>query len=263
HSRHCAWPPSGERVPGHQVASGSWPAGMSVPEGQIDNVPAGSLEVFSPATATWFREVFARPTAAQAGAWQTIAAGNNALVIAPTGSGKTLAAFLWALDDLTRSVPPPAKERCRVLYVSRLKALAVDVERNLRAPLAGITQTALRLNQTPPNVTIGVRSGDTSAADRRSLVRRPPDILITTPEALCLMLTSAAGDILRSVRTVIVDEVHALAGTKRGAHLEVSLERLEALIQSAGDHSTTPRPLQRIGLSATVRPAERSPGFLG
>ena len=205
---------------------------MSVLEGKIDNVPADPLEVFSPATATWFREVFARPTAAQVGAWQAISAGENALVIAPTGSGKTLAAFLWALDDLTRSPQPNAKQRCRVLYVSPLKALAVDVERNLRAPLAGITQTALRLEQVPPSVTVGVRSGDTSAADRRALITRPPDILITTPESLFLMLTSAARDLLRSVRTVIVDEVHALAGTKRGAHLEVSLERLEALTQS-------------------------------
>ena len=133
-------------------------------------MPNDPLTVFSPATATWFREVFAEPTAAQAGAWQAVAAGENALVIAPTGSGKTLAAFLWALDDLTRSPKPAAKQRCRVLYVSPLKALAVDVERNLRAPLAGITQTALRLGQTPPNVTVGVRSGDTSAADRRALV---------------------------------------------------------------------------------------------
>src|SRR4030095_2149789 len=124
HSRHCAWPPSGERVPGHQVASGSWPAGMSVPECKIDNVPADSLEVFSPATATWFREVFARPTAAQRGAGQTISAGDNALVIAPTGSGKTLAAFLWALDDLTRAPQPSTKERCRVVYVSPLKERA-------------------------------------------------------------------------------------------------------------------------------------------
>jgi ATP-dependent helicase Lhr and Lhr-like helicase len=233
-----------------------------------DPLPTDPLAVFSPATATWFQEVFARPTDAQVGAWQAISGGENALVIAPTGSGKTLAAFLWAIDDLTRSRQPSIdhpdqKHRCRVLYISPLKALAVDVERNLRAPLAGITQTALRLNRTPPNVTVGVRSGDTSAADRRSLVSRPPDILITTPESLFLMLTSAAREILRSVRTVIVDEVHALAGTKRGAHLEVSLERLEALTQSAGDHSTTPRPLQRIGLSATVRPAERVAAFLG
>jgi ATP-dependent helicase Lhr and Lhr-like helicase len=226
-------------------------------------VPADPLGVFSPATATWFREVFAQPTPAQLGAWQAISADENALVIAPTGSGKTLAAFLWALDDLTRSPQPSAKQRCRVLYVSPLKALAVDVERNLRAPLAGITQTALRLKQTPPNVTVGVRSGDTSAADRRSLISRPPDILITTPESLFLMLTSAARDMLRSVRTVIVDEVHALAGTKRGAHLELSLERLQVLTESNGEASSRQRSLQRIGLSATVRPAERVAAFLG
>jgi ATP-dependent helicase Lhr and Lhr-like helicase len=196
---------------------------LSVLEGKIDNVPADPLGLFSPATATWFRDVFARPTDAQVGAWRAISSGENALVIAPTGSGKTLAAFLWALDNLTRAAQPSPKQRCRVLYVSPLKALAVDVERNLRAPLAGITQTALRLNQTPPSVTVGVRSGDTSAADRRALSTRPPDILITTPESLFLMLTSAAREILRSVQTVIVDEVHALAGTKRGAHLEVSL----------------------------------------
>ncbi len=231
-------------------------------------MPADPLGLFSPATATWFREVFARPTDAQVGAWRAISSGENALVIAPTGSGKTLAAFLWALDDLTRaaltrSTQPNPRQRCRVLYVSPLKALAVDVERNLRAPLAGITQTALRLNQTPPSVTVGVRSGDTAAADRRTLTTRPPDILITTPESLFLMLTSAAREILRSVQTVIVDEVHALAGTKRGAHLEVSLERLQALTESGGATSPAPRPLQRIGLSATVRPPERVAAFLG
>ena len=231
----------------------------------MEDMSSDPLAVFSPATATWFREVFARPTAAQVGAWQAVAAGENALVIAPTGSGKTLAAFLWALDDLTRSPLPPAKQRCRVLYVSPLKALAVDVERNLRAPLAGITQTALRLDQTPPNVTVGVRSGDTSAADRRALVSRPPDILITTPESLFLMLTSSARDLLRSVRTVIVDEVHALAGTKRGAHLALSLERLETLAaeSQAPDADGVLRPIQRIGLSATVRPPERVAGYLG
>nr|WP_294691999.1 ATP-dependent helicase [uncultured Friedmanniella sp.] len=226
-------------------------------------MPAEVLKVFSPATATWFREVFARPTAAQVGAWRAISAGQNALVVAPTGSGKTLAAFLWALDDLTRSPQPEAKERCRVLYVSPLKALAVDVERNLRAPLAGITQTALRLDQAPPNVTVGVRSGDTTTAERRSIATRPPDILITTPESLFLMLTSSARDVLRSVRTVIVDEVHALAGTKRGAHLALSLERLEALTAESATPEFPHRPLQRIGLSATVRPAERVAAYLG
>src|ERR671911_1385746 len=156
----------------------AWRVRVSVRESKIDTGPADPLEGFSPATATWFREVFARPTAAQVGAWQAISAGENALVIAPTGSGKTLAAFLWALDDLTRTPQPGPKERCRVLYVSPLKALAVDVERNLRAPLAGITQTAMRLDQAPPSVTVGVRSGDTSAADRRALGLPAPGILI-------------------------------------------------------------------------------------
>ncbi|MET1008180.1 MAG: DEAD/DEAH box helicase, partial [Propionibacteriaceae bacterium] len=222
-------------------------------------MPEDPLDTFTPSTATWFKEVFAVPTAAQTGAWQAISAGQNALVIAPTGSGKTLAAFLWALDGLTRSAPPNAKERCRVLYVSPLKALAVDVERNLRAPLAGITQTALRLGSAPPNVTVGVRSGDTPAADRRKLSTRPPDILITTPESLFLMLTSNARDVLRHVETVIVDEVHAMAGTKRGAHLALSLERLDELVSESGGT----RPTQRIGLSATVRPPERVARFLG
>ena len=219
---------------------------------------ADPLAQFTPATATWFREVFANPTAAQAGAWNAISAGQNALVIAPTGSGKTLAAFLWALDGLTRAERPPVKQRCRVLYVSPLKALAVDVERNLRAPLAGITRTALRLGQAPPSVTVGVRSGDTSAADRRKLVTQPPDILITTPESLFLILTSAARDTLRNVATVIVDEVHAVAGTKRGAHLALTLERLDALVAETGGG-----PIQRVGLSATVRPPERVAAFLG
>lgn len=232
---------------------------------------ADALAAFSPATATWFAEVFAAPTAAQTGAWRAISSGQNALVIAPTGSGKTLAAFLSALDTLIKEPHPPAKQRCRVLYVSPLKALAVDVERNLRAPLAGITQTALRLGQTPPSISVGVRSGDTSAADRRKIVSHPPDILITTPESLFLMLTSAARDVFRHVQTVIVDEVHALAGTKRGAHLALSLERLDALVAEqaqtdVGGATTSgngPRPFQRIGLSATVRPPERVARYLG
>ena len=234
---------------------------------------ADPLAAFSPATATWFAEVFAEPTAAQAGAWQAISSGQNALVIAPTGSGKTLAAFLSALDALIRDPHPSTKQRCRVLYVSPLKALAVDVERNLRAPLAGITQTALRLGQTPPSISVGVRSGDTSAGDRRKIVSRPPDILITTPESLFLMLTSAARDVLRHVETVIVDEVHALAGTKRGAHLALSLERLDALVAEQaeseagsaqnGTNGKRRRPFQRIGLSATVRPPERVARYLG
>ncbi len=225
----------------------------------------GALAAFGLPSRTWFCEVFAAPTTAQADAWQAISAGDNALVVAPTGSGKTLAAFLWALDGLARRETPAAEQRCRVLYVSPLKALAVDVERNLRAPLAGISRTASRLGEEVPDLTVGVRSGDTPAADRRRLSSRPPDILITTPESLFLMLTSAARDSLRYVETVIVDEVHALAGSKRGAHLALSLERLEQLIAdtAAERGATGHRPLQRIGLSATVRPPERVAGFLG
>src|SRR5215218_8378304 len=161
---------------------------------QDSSVPLDPLDNFTHATRTWFEDVFAAPTQAQQGAWQAISAGDNALVIAPTGSGKTLAAFLWALDKLTRDAIPPAKQRCRVLYVSPLKALAVDVERNLRAPLTGITQVALRSGQPPPSVTVAVRSGDTAASERRAIATRPPDILITTPESLFLMLTSSARD---------------------------------------------------------------------
>ncbi|GAA0243533.1 DEAD/DEAH box helicase [Saccharothrix mutabilis subsp. mutabilis] len=209
---------------------------------------------FSPATRQWFAGAFAAPTSAQVGAWEAAAAGEHALVIAPTGSGKTLAAFLWALDRLASTPPPddPGK-RCRVLYVSPLKALAVDVERNLRAPLAGIRQAAHRLSLPEPSITVGMRTGDTPAEDRRAFARRPPDVLVTTPESLFLILTSSARESLRGVETVILDEVHAVAGTKRGAHLALSLERLDALLE---------RPAQRIGLSATVRPVEEVGAFL-
>jgi ATP-dependent Lhr-like helicase len=215
-------------------------------------VPA--LDRFSEPTREWFSAAFAEPTSAQEGAWEAISRGSHALVVAPTGSGKTLSAFLWSLDRLLSTPVPPAKERCRVLYVSPLKALAVDVERNLRAPLAGIRHTAARLGQTLPEIRVGVRSGDTPAADRRKLVTSPPDILITTPESLFLMLTSQARESLRHVDTVIVDEVHAVAGTKRGAHLALTLERLDALLE---------QPAQRVGLSATVRPHEEVARFLG
>ncbi|MFF0525490.1 ATP-dependent helicase [Actinomadura nitritigenes] len=232
------------------------------------------LERFSPATRAWFAGAFAAPTPAQAGAWESIAGGDNTLVVAPTGSGKTLAAFLWSLDRLTAGPPPPGGadeageaapegrsapaadplRRCRVLYVSPLKALAVDVERNLRAPLTGIRHAARRLGLPEPDVRVGMRSGDTPADERRRLAVKPPDILITTPESLFLILTSRARESLRGVETVIVDEVHAVAGTKRGAHLALSLERLDALLD---------RPAQRIGLSATVRPPEEVAAFLG
>ncbi|HEY7051501.1 MAG TPA: ATP-dependent helicase [Mycobacterium sp.] len=210
-----------------------------------------SLGRFSPATREWFSGTFAAPTPAQAQAWSAIAGGDNTLVIAPTGSGKTLAAFLWAIDRLAQE---PAQARgTRVLYVSPLKALAVDVERNLRTPLTGITRTAQRLERPAPQISVGVRSGDTPPRRRRELITRPPDILITTPESLFLMLTSAARDALTGIETVIVDEVHAVAATKRGSHLALSLERLDMLL---------PRPAQRIGLSATVRPAEDVARFL-
>ncbi|MDG3012674.1 ATP-dependent helicase [Rhodococcus sp. D2-41] len=210
-----------------------------------------ALDRFTAPTREWFLGAFDGPTPAQLGAWESIGGGAHTLVVAPTGSGKTLAAFLWELDKLSARA-----ERVRgtkVLYVSPLKALAVDVERNLRAPLVGITQTAKRLGVEPPEITVGVRSGDTTPADRRALVKSPPDILITTPESLFLMLTSAARQTLATVDTVIVDEVHAVAGTKRGAHLALSLERLDLL---------TERPVQRIGLSATVRPHEEVGRFL-
>ncbi len=210
---------------------------------------------FSAATQAWFDASFRAPTAAQQGAWAAIGAGRNALVVAPTGSGKTLAAFLWSIDRLA-SEPAPAEpqRRCRVLYVSPMKALAVDVERNLRSPLAGIRHAATRLSLPEPDLTVGVRSGDTPADERRRFLRTPPDILITTPESLFLLLTSQARESLRGVETVIVDEVHAVAGTKRGAHLALSLERLDHQLE---------RPAQRIGLSATVRPVEEVARFLG
>ena len=207
------------------------------------------LARFAPATRDWFTGTFAAPTAAQSQAWTAIADGEHTLVIAPTGSGKTLAAFLWAIDQ-AREAPTPGT---RVLYISPLKALAIDVERNLRTPLAGISRIAERDGANAPTITVGVRSGDTTPAQRRELVRTPPHILITTPESLFLMLTSAARETLTDVQTVIIDEVHAVAGTKRGAHLALSLERLDALLT---------KPAQRIGLSATVRPPEEVARFL-
>jgi ATP-dependent helicase Lhr and Lhr-like helicase len=212
---------------------------------------------FSALVREWFAGTFPAPTAAQAEAWAAIAGGHNTLVIAPTGSGKTLAAFLWAIDQLATVGPKPAsasaKRGTRVLYISPLKALAVDVERNLSTPLTGITRVAERQGVAVPDISVGVRSGDTPPARRRELITKPPDILITTPESLFLMLTSAARETLADVRTVIVDEVHAVADTKRGAHLALSLERLDQLLA---------KPAQRIGLSATVRPPEEVARFL-
>ena len=212
-----------------------------------------ALSHFSAPVRDWFRATFSAPTAAQEGAWENIRNGNNTLIIAPTGSGKTLAAFLWALDALHREHEAGTAGGTRILYISPLKALGADVERNLRAPLAGITR--LSGNDTgEPSITVGVRSGDTPARERRQLISNPPDILITTPESLYLMLTSAARNTLAGVTTVIVDEIHNLAATKRGAHLAVSLERLDALLE---------KPAQRIGLSATVENPEAVARFLG
>src|SRR3954454_13958989 len=197
------------------------------------------LAAFAPATRAWFEGAFAAPTPAQELGWPAIGTGEHVLIQAPTGSGKTLASFLSAIDGLG----PRPGEGLRVLYVSPLKALNYDIERNLRGPLAGL-ESSLR---------VGVRTGDTPGKERRELVKDPPDILITTPESLFLMLTSAARESLRRVETLILDEVHALAGTKRGAHLALSLERLERLVGT---------PFQRVGLSATQRPLEEIGRFV-
>src|SRR5919107_5350789 len=175
------------------------------------------LAVFTPETRAWFENAFGAPTPAQQLGWPAIASGKHTLIQAPTGSGKTLAAFLYGIDRLN----PTPGEGLRLLYVSPLKALNYDIERNLRGPLAGL-ESKLR---------VGVRTGDTSPKERRELLKEPPDILITTPESLYLMLTSQARETLRDVQTLILDEVHAVAGTKRGAHMTVSVERLESLVE--------------------------------
>ncbi|HWC66466.1 MAG TPA: DEAD/DEAH box helicase, partial [Acidimicrobiales bacterium] len=214
-----------------------------------------ALERFSPAVRAWFGSTFPEPTAAQLQGWPAVAAGQHTLICAPTGSGKTLAAFLWGVDRLvTGSRPEDRTHRTRIVYLSPLRALAFDVEKNLRAPLAGIRLAAERLSLPFTEPVVGMRTGDTSASDRQRLIRNPPDLLITTPESLYLMLTSSARDVLHGVEAVIVDEIHALAPTKRGAHLALSLERLE---------QDTGRPFQRIGLSATQRPLEEVARFLG
>ena len=212
------------------------------------------LDLFSAPARDWFSSAFAAPTEVQEQGWREVAAGRHTLMTAPTGSGKTLAAFFWCIDRLAAETLPTADRRCRVLYVSPLKALTVDVERNLRAPLSGMAHAAERLGAPIPDLSVGIRTGDTSSEERRHLARRPPDILITTPESLFLVLTSQAREMLRSVRWVIVDEIHSLAPNKRGAHLAITLERLSALTE------TEP---QRIGLSATQRPLAEVARFLG
>jgi ATP-dependent Lhr-like helicase len=197
------------------------------------------LDVFSPRTREWFERAFAGPTPAQALGWPAIARGGNVLVQAPTGSGKTLAAFLIGIDRLNET----PGDGLRLLYVSPLKALNYDIERNLRSPLAGLGS----------KLSVAVRTGDTPADERRRMLKTPPDVLITTPESLFLLLTSQARENLRGIEVVILDEVHAVAGTKRGAHLALSLERLEKLAE---------KPFQRIGLSATQRPLEEIGRFV-
>ena len=226
-------------------------------------MPSEILSRFHPQVAAWFEEVFRAPTPVQEQAWRAISEGEHSLVVAPTGSGKTLAAFLWSLNSLVERAGQQALPiegarvsthgGVRVLYISPLKALGVDVENNLRAPLSGIARVARRMGRDMPDISVAVRSGDTPQAERNRQLRKPPDILITTPESLYLMLTSKAAAILKTVDTVIIDEIHALAGTKRGVHLALSLERLERLAGA----------FQRIGLSATVRPLETVANFLG
>lgn len=239
-------------------------AGIDAESEGAAGLEGSGLELFSNSVRHWFADAFGAPTAVQGEAWQAIARGENALVIAPTGSGKTLAAFLWAIDALMgeKARVAEAGEKwvrgVRVLYVSPLKALGADVDRNLQGPLSAISELAAvesaRRGAKAPEIRTAMRTGDTPADERRKIARNPPDILITTPESLYLMLTSAAREALRTVETVIVDEVHALAGDKRGAHLSLSLERLDDLLEA---------PAQRIGLSATVRPRDEVARFLG
>src|SRR5580704_8743636 len=213
-----------------------------------------ALDLFHSPVRDWFEAVFPGATKPQALGWPAIARGDSTLILAPTGTGKPLAAFLWCIDRLMFAPVPEEKARCRVVYISPMKGLAVDVERNLRAPLVGIAHAAQRLGAKCHEPSVAIRTGDTPPAERARFLRHPSDILITTPESLYLLLTSNARELLRSVEAVIVDEIHAVVPTKRGSHLALSMERLEHL---AG------RRIQRIGLSATQRPLDEVARFLG
>ena len=225
---------------------------------------SSAADAFHPAVAGWFGRSFAAPSEAQTLGWPSIAARQSTLIAAPTGAGKTLAAFLCAIDDLVRrGVGGELADEVHVVYVSPLKALGNDVEKNLEAPLAGVASELATRGAVSVDIRTMVRSGDTPAAARAAMMRRPPHVVVTTPESLYILLTSEGGRrILRTTRTVIIDEIHALCGNKRGAHLALSIERLEALIARDGDGAPTGRRLQRIGLSATQRPIDEVARFL-
>jgi ATP-dependent Lhr-like helicase len=228
---------------------------MSDPHNLPSYGPAAlDAALFRPPVREWFEAVFAAPTRPQLQGWPAIARGESTLILAPTGTGKTLAAFLWCINGLMFAPVPDKQQRCRVLYISPIKALAVDVERNLRAPLVGIAQAAKRMGIEFHEPQVAIRTGDTPPAERARFLRHPADILITTPESLYLLLTSNARESLRSIETVVIDEIHALVPSKRGSHLALSMERLEHLCG---------RRLQRIGLSATQRPLEEVARYLG
>src|SRR6185295_12486520 len=214
-----------------------------------------SLSAFHPIVARWFSETLGEPTAAQAQGWAAIRGRQHTLIAAPTGSGKTLAAFLSALDELVQaSLDGPLADEVRVVYVSPLKALSADIHKNLAEPRRGIRRIAEETGLEPPKITAAVRTGDTTQSERAAMLRTPPHILVTTPESLYLLLTAERSRaMLRTVRTVIVDEIHAVIGTRRGAHLALSLERLQQVAE---------QPLLRIGLSATQKPIEEVARFL-